>query len=108
MTDFETVLSTPELGPGNVRAVHAHGTDIAVANIGQTYYAVEATCPVDGTNLARNGQLDGDYLVCPGDHARFDMRTGERVDGSGALRPRTVQIMGNDVRIGPPRGNGTG
>lgn len=100
MASFETVLRTPELGPGTIREVHAHGRDIAVANIGQTYYAVDATCPVDGTNLARDGRLDGDLLICPRDDARFDMRTGERIDGEGGLRRHPVRIEGNDVRVG--------
>lgn len=102
MASFETVLRTPDLGPGTMREVHAHGRDIAVANIGQTYYAVDAECPVDGTNLAREGRLDGDIIICPHDDARFDMRTGARVDGDGddALRRHEIRIEGNDVRVG--------
>jgi nitrite reductase/ring-hydroxylating ferredoxin subunit len=103
MTEYETVIHTPQLGPGGMAAVQAHGQDIVVANIGQTYYAVAAHCPIDGTNLGRNGRLDGDLLVCPNDEARFDMRTGERVGGDGALQPREIRVEGNEVRVGPPR-----
>ena len=102
MAEFTTVLRTPELGPGSIAPVQAHGHDIAVANVGQTYYALDATCPVDGTNLARAGRLDGDLLICPNDDARFDVRTGERVDGPGSLRPHSVRIEGNEIRVGPP------
>lgn len=103
MSEFETVLRTPELGPGDIAAVQVHGSDLAVANVGQTYYAVEARCPVDGTDLARKGRLDGDLLVCPNDQARFDVRTGERVDGGGALRSHAIRVEGNEVRVGPAR-----
>ncbi|MGH7448880.1 MAG: Rieske (2Fe-2S) protein [Longimicrobiales bacterium] len=103
MADFETVLRTPELGPGHVAGVLAHGREIAVANVGQTYYALDAICPIDGTNLARAGRIDGDVLICPNDDARFDIRTGERVDGGGALRAHSVRIEGNEIRVGPPR-----
>ncbi|HEX6306842.1 MAG TPA: Rieske 2Fe-2S domain-containing protein [Longimicrobiales bacterium] len=103
MADFETVLRTPELGPGAIVRVQVHGRDLAVANVGQTYYALDATCPVDGTNLAQDGRLDGDLLICPNDHARFDVRTGESVDGAGALQPHEVRVEGNEVRVGPPR-----
>lgn len=102
MAEYETVLRTPDLGPGAVAQVHAHGQDIAVANVGQTYYAVDATCPVDGTNLARDGQLHGDLLICPNDDARFNVRTGERVDAQGSLRAHSVRIEGNEIRVGPP------
>ncbi|HUF51464.1 MAG TPA: Rieske 2Fe-2S domain-containing protein [Longimicrobiales bacterium] len=105
MAEFETVLRTPDLGPGSIAEVQAHGRDLAVANVGQTYYALEATCPVDGTNLAREGRLVDDLLVCPHDDARFDVRTGERIDGRGALQRHEVRVEGNDVRVGPPGGS---
>ena len=103
MSEFETVLRTPELGPGYIAEAHAHGRDIAVANVGQTYYAFEAACPVDGSNLARDGRLEGDLLTCPNDSATFDVRTGQRVDGDGALRSLAVRIEGNEVKVGPAR-----
>jgi nitrite reductase/ring-hydroxylating ferredoxin subunit len=103
MPAFESVLRTPELGPGDLAEVHAHGRDIAVANVGQTYYAVDARCPVDGTNLARNGRLDGDLLICPNDEARFDIRTGHRLDGDGRLSAHLIRVEGNDVLVGPLR-----
>jgi 3-phenylpropionate/trans-cinnamate dioxygenase ferredoxin component len=103
MAEFETVLRTPELGPGAIAEVQVHGRDIAIANVGQTYYALDATCPIDGTNLARAGRLVGDLLICPNDGARFSVRTGERVAGSGALRTHIVRIEGNEIRVGPPR-----
>lgn len=101
MSDYETVLRTPELGPGAIAEVQAHGRDIAVANVGQTYFAFDAACPVDGTNLARDGRLDGDLITCPGDDARFDVRTGRQIDGDGTLRSHAVRIEGNEIRVGP-------
>jgi nitrite reductase/ring-hydroxylating ferredoxin subunit len=94
------------LGPGDVAEVHVNGRSLALANVGQTYYAVDAECPVDGTNLAREGKLDGEVLICPHDDARFDVRTGDRIDalGSSSLRPHRIKVEGNEVRVGPPRG----
>jgi nitrite reductase/ring-hydroxylating ferredoxin subunit len=103
MVSFEPVMRTPELGPGHLREVHAHGRALALANVGQTYYAVDAHCPVDGTNLARDGRLDGDFLVCPNDRARFDIRTGRQVDGAGELSHHVIQVQGNQVLVGPVR-----
>jgi nitrite reductase/ring-hydroxylating ferredoxin subunit len=103
MSTYESVLRTPELGPGDVAAVQAHGTELAVANVGQTYYAVAALCPVDGTHLGRDGRLDGDLLICPNDQARFDVRTGVQVGGDAALRAHAIRVEGNEVLVGPPR-----
>jgi 3-phenylpropionate/trans-cinnamate dioxygenase ferredoxin component len=106
MAAFEPVMRTPDLGPGSLREVQVHGRNIALANVGQTYYAVDAQCPVDGTNLAREGTLVGDRLVCPNDHAAFDIRTGRRLDdGAGELNPHEIRVEGNEVLVGPPAGD---
>ncbi len=104
MKGYQTVLRTPDLGPGHVVEVQAHGRPLALANVGQTYYAVDARCPNDGTNLAREGRLDGELLICPRDEAAFDVRNGGRVNGgSGApLRSYAIQVSGNEIRVGPP------
>lgn len=105
MANFEAVLSTPELGPGEIREVEAHGETLALLNVDQTYYALAARCPADATNLAREGRLHGHRLECPGDHALFDVRTGRRVDqpDRSGLRSYAIEVAGNQIRIGPPR-----
>jgi nitrite reductase/ring-hydroxylating ferredoxin subunit len=103
METFETVLRTADLGPGSMAEVHAHGRDIALANVAQTYYAVDAHCPVDGTNLAREGTLDGAILRCPHDQARFDIRTGQRIDGEGELGAHNIRVEANEIMIGQSR-----
>jgi nitrite reductase/ring-hydroxylating ferredoxin subunit len=104
MDAYQTVLRTPDLGPGHLVEVEAHGHPVALANVGQTYYAVDARCPNDGTNLAREGRLEGDLLICPRDEAAFDVRSGDRVDGEDgiALRSYAIQVAGNEIRVGPP------
>jgi nitrite reductase/ring-hydroxylating ferredoxin subunit len=100
---FRTVLRTAELGPGELREVRAEGEPVVLANVGQTYYALEARCPVDGTNLAREGQLAHDRLVCPHDGTRFDVHTGS-AEGSGAqLRSYQIRVRCNDVQLGEER-----
>ncbi len=117
MAEYESVLRTPELGPGEMREVEAHGETLAVLNVGQTYYALEACCPVDATNLARDGWLRGDRLECPSDHALYDVRTGRRADGAAGatappLRRYAIDVAGNEIRVGPllapAEGDGTG
>src|SRR5690606_16318144 len=98
----ETVLRTPDLGPGALTEVQAHGRTLALANVGQTYYALEGVCPADGSHLGTSGRLEGDHLVCPEDHA-FDVRNGLAVDGDGAALTRyAIRIEGNEIQVGPP------
>ncbi len=104
MAEFEPVLHTPELGPGEMREVEAHGETLALLNVGQTYYALDAHCPADDRNLAREGRLSGEHLECPGDHALYDVRTGRRLDepDEAGLRSYAIQVAGNEILVGPP------
>ena len=105
MTDeFIPVVKTPDLGPGDIKEVEAHGRHVGVTNVGQTYYAFDPECPVDGTNLAREGVMRGDLLVCPQDEARFDVRTGECVEPEGqpGLQRYAIKVESNEVKVGPP------
>lgn len=102
--DYVPVVRTPELGPGDIKEVEAHGHALGVTNVGQTYYAFDPRCPVDGTNLAREGVFKGDLLVCPQDNARFDVRTGECIqpEGQPGLQRYAIRVEDNEVKIGPP------
>jgi len=104
MAEFEPVANTRDVGPGDLREVRAHGRRLGITNVGQTYYAFDATCPADGTNLAAAGRLVGDQVVCPADHAIFDVRTGERIDlrGQRGLTRYAIRVEDNQVKIGPP------
>lgn len=104
MGDIETPLRTPDLGPGEIREVEVRGEVLLVTNIGQTYYAMSAFCPNDGVNLARDGELQGDKVVCPGDLWAFDVRTGTTVEPGGepGLRRYAITIDENRILIGEP------
>lgn len=99
--EFVSVVRTPDLGPGDIKEVEAHGHMMGVTNVGQTYYAFDAQCPVDGTNLAREGVIRGDALVCPQDNTRFNIRTGSS-DGGPPLQRYSIKVEENQVKIGPP------
>lgn len=101
--EFVPVARTPELGPGDLREVEAHGRAMGVTNVGQTYYAFDARCPVDGTNLARDGVLEGEVIRCPKDEAEFDIRTGECLEPEAGpeLRRYAIKVEANEVKVGP-------
>lgn len=104
MAEFQAVLRTAELGPGQMREVRAQGEMLIVANVGQTYYALSALCPYDGTNLARAGQIVGDTIICPADGRAFDLRTGvsERPGDIRTLERYSIRVEENEVWVGPP------
>lgn len=103
MADYERVADTPDFGPGTQREVQAQGETLVLVNVGQTYYALQAHCPRDGTNLATEGRLKGDRLICPADDWAFDVTTGKRVapEGGPELQRYDIRVEGNGVLIGP-------
>ena len=103
MTDYESVLETSALGPGQSREVQVHGDRVLLINIGQIYYAVEARCPQSGSALEVRARRQADRLVCPEDEAEYDLESGERMDGDGRpLRRYAVRVEGNAIKVGPP------
>jgi 3-phenylpropionate/trans-cinnamate dioxygenase ferredoxin subunit len=103
MAEYQPVLKTAELGPGHLREVEVRGEALIVVNLGQTYYAFSALCPYAGTNLAREGRIDGDTIVCPVDDRAFDLSTGEstRAVDARALERYAIRIEDNEVKVGP-------
>lgn len=106
MPEFEPVLQTRELGPGESQEVEVRGDRILLLNIGQIYHAIEARCPESGTALEVQAGRHDDRLVCPVDAAEYDLVTGERLDGHGRPLARYgVRVEGNVIKVGPVRGD---
>jgi 3-phenylpropionate/trans-cinnamate dioxygenase ferredoxin component len=98
--DFQPVLRTPELGPGQLRQVRLGGDALVIANVGQTYYALETPCGRHAADAA----IENDELVCRVDGARYDVRTGARLSppGGNRLRRYRLRVEGNQIKVGPP------
>lgn len=102
MSEYETVLQTRELGPGQSREVEVHGSRVLLLNLGQIYHAVEARCPESGSALELRARREADRLVCPVDEAEYDLASGERLDGTGRpLHRYAVRVEGNVIKVGP-------
>jgi nitrite reductase (NADH) small subunit len=81
---METTL-TPiaAIPPGEGRTFQVGAERIAVFHArGGRVFATQATCPHRGGPLA-DGLLGGSVLICPLHAWKFDLRTGERVAGTG-------------------------
>ena len=72
--------------------VIADGAVLLLARRDERYFALDAQCLVDGASL-RGAVLNGYTLSCP-NHAgcHYDVRTGARIGGGGALTCRPVKI----------------
>jgi nitrite reductase/ring-hydroxylating ferredoxin subunit len=107
MQDFVKVAETQEIPVGRLKLVDVHGTRVAVANVGGTFYAFSDECTHDGGPLSE-GDLEGEIVTCPWHFSRFNVRTGEIVESPAeeVVDTYEVRVEGEAVLIGPPRGPG--
>jgi 3-phenylpropionate/trans-cinnamate dioxygenase ferredoxin subunit len=85
MSHWIDVVEEGELAPGEVRSVDVEGSEVAVFNVLDEYYAIEDICTHDGSEIS-SGCLFNYVIECPRHGARFDVRTGE-VLGPPAYEP---------------------
>ena len=104
MAEFESVLKTSDLGPGEMQGVAVDGTEIVVANVDGRFCAFGATCPHEEGPLAE-GELDGEIVTCPWHFTEFNVLTGEVLEGvtDAPIPVYEVRIEGDDVKVAVPK-----
>ncbi len=89
-----------EFPEGTLRHYEIMGYDIAVANIGGTFYGLDAACTYQWANLAE-GSVDRErmVLICPSCKGSWDLKTGQPVDAPAKfpLTVYEVATAGDDV-----------
>ena len=101
MAEFVTVANVSEVGPGQLKHIELDdGTQVCLANIDGTFYAIGGECTHEGGALGE-GELTGTTVVCPLHAAEFDVTTGE-VENPPADEPEPkyeVRVQGDDVQV---------
>jgi nitrite reductase (NADH) small subunit len=99
VTDFVTVARADELAPGEVRRVQAGEEEVALARIGDEFYAVQGAClHLEGP--LGDGRLEDHVLTCPWHGWQYDVRTGKNeFDLAIQLRTYDVRVENGEVRI---------
>ncbi len=94
------VAKVGELAHGQRKIVQAGGTEIAVFNLADKYYAIENFCPHQGGPVGKGDISDGDIITCPLHEWRFNIKTGACADFSGInVKSFPVNIYGNEIKI---------
>ena len=78
------VASATELQAGECKVVEAGGKQLALYNVGGTFYATDNECRHRGGPLG-DGILQGHMIICPLHYWKYDVRTGEQ-EMSHAIR----------------------
>lgn len=91
MTDFVPICKAADLSPGSMTWVAVERERVLLVNVEGTFYALSDVCGHLRAPLSR-GRLEGHSVECPLHFARFDVRTGELIDGPVAADVPTYQI----------------
>jgi NAD(P)H-dependent nitrite reductase small subunit len=89
---FVPVAKVADVQPGSGTTVVVDNREIALFNVGGTFYALDNNCPHSGGPLAE-GWLDGDTITCPWHAWCFRLDDGRMTLGDYA----TVDVF--DVRV---------
>ncbi|HEY4441399.1 MAG TPA: nitrite reductase small subunit NirD [Candidatus Elarobacter sp.] len=99
MSDYVAVARTGEIPPGTARAVAVGGREIAVFNVGGTFYALDNTCPHQGGPLAE-GWIEGAQVTCPWHAWTFRLADGKMTLGDFAsVETFDVRLEGDVVMV---------
>src|SRR5256885_12703789 len=96
--DFRAGVDDDILADGEKLLGHAQGEPVLLARVGDSYFAIGATCTHYGGPLVE-GALVGDTVRCPWHHACSSLRDGEALPAP-ALNPVTCwRVERHDRRI---------
>ncbi len=94
------VAEISQVPPGTGKAVQAGAKQVAIFNVGGTFYAIDGLCTHRHGPLAE-GILEGTIVTCPWHGNKFDVTSGQVVIGP-ASRPVSaypVRVEGTDVLL---------
>ncbi len=99
-SEYVTVAKVTDVPPGQGRVVEASGRELALFNVGGTFFAIDNTCMHRGGPLGE-GEVEGKIVTCPWHGWRYDVTNGTRehtpdVPGVACFE---VRVSGEDVQV---------
>ena len=97
--EFRAVLDEAELSGSGLRRVELDGAGVLLSRGGSgEICAISATCNHFGGPLEQ-GDREGDTVVCPWHKSRFDLCSGEAIDGPAVFPQSRYETRVRDGRI---------
>jgi 3-phenylpropionate/trans-cinnamate dioxygenase ferredoxin subunit len=81
MSEYVGVAKAEEVGEGAVKAFQVGDQLVAVSRVNGELLAFSDICTHRQCNLSSGGEIEGTVIECECHGSRFDMKTGEVVDG---------------------------
>lgn len=86
------VAAVEDVPPGWVLKVRIESQELALANVGGTFTALDNACTHAGGPLGDNRLKDGCFLECPWHNAVFDARDGSVVRGPARKAAKLFEV----------------
>jgi len=99
MSELVKVAERGEIPEDRALIVEARGREIALFNVGGTYYAIDNACRHLGGSLGA-GEVYGTRVVCPLHGWEYDFTTGASADDPEMrIACFAVKVEGDDVFV---------
>jgi nitrite reductase/ring-hydroxylating ferredoxin subunit len=100
MGELTRVAALEDLASQELAAYDVIGKRIAIARVGDAFYAFGDTCTHQGCSLA-DGALDGATVTCPCHGSQFNVRNGEVVRGPARepVPSYPVRLEADDLQV---------
>jgi nitrite reductase/ring-hydroxylating ferredoxin subunit len=96
---FVRAARKDEIAPGSIREFQVDGLTVAIANVGNKFYAINNTCLHRGGPLAQ-GVLQGVAVTCPWHGWQYDVTTGKlTMNPVVAVKTYALEVRGEDLWI---------
>jgi nitrite reductase/ring-hydroxylating ferredoxin subunit len=90
--EFRAVARADEIAPGALACVRIGDVELALARVGDEFYATQGHC-IHLQGPLCQGHLEGHVLSCPWHGWQYDVRTGENEFD------RAIQLETYEVRV---------
>ncbi len=91
----ENEFRASEVAAGQIKLVRVDEENVAVFNVGGTFFATQEACTHQGGPLSE-GTLEGNCITCPIHGSRFDVTTGAVVRGPATKPIKTFLVEVKD------------
>jgi nitrite reductase (NADH) small subunit/3-phenylpropionate/trans-cinnamate dioxygenase ferredoxin subunit len=95
---FVPVAAATDIRPGYPHTVAIDGREIALFNVGGTFYAIENGCPHQGASLAE-GWVEGTTVTCPWHAWCFNLTDGRMTMGYDGVHAFDVRVADGTVWV---------
>lgn len=101
MAEFVKVASVTQVPDGDMITVQAGSKRLALARVGDDFFAVDDICSHDRCSLSEQGFIDGATLTCGCHGAQFDVTSGKvlALPATENIGSYAVKREGDDILV---------